>query len=244
MDVDNELNLKTIKGYEMTWQAKSRSCCKGRFFIGPKSLRWITFSIILLIVGMVYMWIRLKPTFMMLDQLHFSYEESKYKQNINEKSFYIPYNICIFYFELLLTIILLYNFIVCAFSDPGVVFRHKDYDKLMRNTEVSQFSRKISGKKQGRSKAQKSQKQKQQLDDEIEMAQILDQDIESKALYHSFSSPPKQKIQIQSPDSNQRIVNEFEQLDQSPSFDTAAISLLTIVLEQETSTTLCYCLTS
>ena len=46
-----ELKRNYVYGYEIKWPARSNFSCKGRIFMGPANFRWLTYLIIIAIIG-------------------------------------------------------------------------------------------------------------------------------------------------------------------------------------------------
>jgi len=92
-------------GWQMKWYARSSPCCRGRSFVGPKA-HWllpvtVVTNILLGIAGWIYM------------------------QNLMTKD---VDSLILFVLYLVTTSLTLMYFLFTSYSDPGIMFRHKDYE--------------------------------------------------------------------------------------------------------------------
>ena len=53
-----------VFGYEIPWSAKSKIFCNGLLFMGPKEYRWLTYLIVLAIIGIQLTLMSLKELFL------------------------------------------------------------------------------------------------------------------------------------------------------------------------------------
>ncbi|CDW89859.1 dhhc zinc finger domain containing protein [Stylonychia lemnae] len=92
-------------GWQMTWHARSRSICRGKFFVGPRHHRPLTICIATIILAGLIGWIQMST--------------------LLSKDFD---SLFLFGVYLLTTSLTLFFFLSTTYSDPGVLFRHKDYE--------------------------------------------------------------------------------------------------------------------
>ena len=91
----------------MKWYAKSKTYCRGRLFIGPPNHRWLVLALIAYIIYSLVLWF-----------MKFSYFDDH------------TWDMIVYFLYPLISLLCLVFYLLCSFTDPGVLHRHKNYEEL------------------------------------------------------------------------------------------------------------------
>lgn len=94
-----------VKGWEMKWYAKSKVVFSGKLFIGPPRHRNLALSLIFFIIVSLIAWMA---------------KYSMFESEVN--------SLFLFFLYIITTSLAFLYFLLTTFTDPGVLFRHKDYE--------------------------------------------------------------------------------------------------------------------
>ena len=121
------------QGWELPWHARSQFFCKGRFFMGPPDYRYLVYAIVLAIVTCMTLVFSVRQYFFPQQPVIKHYQESNLNSG-NKPPHLNCISLCdsrLLYFAFLFcSLVALYNFIACSYTDPGVLLRHKDSEKM------------------------------------------------------------------------------------------------------------------
>jgi hypothetical protein len=127
MDTSLALRKKTQKqyGWELQWHARSKHWCKGKLFMGPTDFCWLVYSVIVAIVGCT--------SAVYSARLYFQPQQPMFKSkadSVHLNCLAICDSQVLFVSFFVAAATGLYNYCACSFSDPGVLLRDRDSERL------------------------------------------------------------------------------------------------------------------